>query len=55
MNHQKNIILLTNKKNMGQSFSLVKGIKNSKHDIIVTLDGDGQNNLKILIRWLKNI
>tara|TARA_E500000178_G_C16958501_1_gene724860 strand:+ start:713 stop:1426 length:714 start_codon:yes stop_codon:yes gene_type:complete len=46
MNNQKNIILLTNKKNMGQSFSLVKGIKNSKNDIIVTLDGDGQNHPK---------
>ena len=35
---------ISNKKNLGQSFSIIKGIKNSKYNTIVTLDGDGQNN-----------
>ena len=40
----KNIKILTNTKNKGQSFSIHEGIKNSSHNIIVTLDGDGQND-----------
>ena len=36
--------ILNNKANRGQSYSILKGIKNSKYNIIVTLDGDGQNN-----------
>jgi len=39
-----NIILLNNIENKGQSFSIHKGIKESKNEIIITLDGDGQNN-----------
>ena len=39
-----NIKIITNKENKGQSFSIHEGIKNSSHNIIVTLDGDGQNN-----------
>ena len=35
---------IKNKKNIGQSFSILAGIKNSIYDTIVTLDGDGQNN-----------
>lgn len=38
--------LIKNKKNMGQSFSIHLGIKNSLFDHIVTIDGDGQNNPK---------
>ncbi len=38
------INLIKNNINSGQSFSILKGIKNSLYDIIVTLDGDGQNN-----------
>ncbi len=46
----KNIKILKNEKNLGQSFSIYKGIKNSKYETIVTLDGDGQNNpLDILL------
>ena len=41
-----NIVLLINKINKGQSFSLHRGILKSQSDIIVTLDGDGQNNPK---------
>lgn len=36
--------ILNNKTNIGQSFSILFGIKNSKYNTIVTLDGDGQNN-----------
>ena len=39
-----NIVLLINKINKGQSFSLHRGILKSQSDVIVTLDGDGQNN-----------
>tara|TARA_Y100001970_G_C14214245_1_gene848708 strand:- start:271 stop:969 length:699 start_codon:yes stop_codon:yes gene_type:complete len=42
--NKRNIKLLNNKKNMGQSFSIYEGIKNSKYDIIVTIDGDLQND-----------
>ena len=40
----KKIKIITNAKNKGQSFSIHEGIKNSSHNIIVTLDGDGQND-----------
>lgn len=38
------ILLLNNSINSGQSFSIHRGIKESTNNIIVTLDGDGQNN-----------
>lgn len=41
-----NFKTINNNKNYGQSFSISRGIKDSKHGIIVTLDGDGQNNPK---------
>ena len=49
----KNIKIITNKENKGQSFSIHEGIKNSSHNIIVTLDGDGQNNPKDIKNLLK--
>ena len=39
----KSIIYLKNEKNLGQSKSILKGIKSSNYKTIVTLDGDGQN------------
>lgn len=39
-----NIELINFEKNYGQSYSIYQGIKNSKNDIIVTLDGDLQND-----------
>ncbi len=39
-----NIKILNNKKNRGQSFSTRYGIEESSHEIIITLDGDGQND-----------
>lgn len=44
MKMDKKIKLINNKNKIGQSFSIIKGIKSSKYSIIVTLDGDGQNN-----------
>ena len=38
------ITIIENKSNLGQSFSIWTGVKNSNHKTVVTLDGDGQNN-----------
>ncbi len=50
--------IIKNSKNKGQSYSLLKGIKNSSNQIIVTLDGDGQNDPsdipKLLDQYLSN-
>ena len=40
----KKIKILENKKNLGQSFSIHSGIKHSSFNIIITIDGDGQND-----------
>jgi len=39
-----NIRILNNEKNKGQSYSIFQGVKEASFDIIVTIDGDGQNN-----------
>ena len=49
----KNIKILKNSSNKGQSFSIYKGIKNSSNKIIVTLDGDGQNDPKDIPKLLE--
>ena len=51
-NNFDRVKLFNNLKNKGQSFSIVKGIKNSINDIIVTLDGDGQNDPKDIPKLL---
>ena len=38
--------ILNNNKNLGQSYSLYIGIKKSKYQNILTIDGDGQNDPK---------
>ena len=38
------IKLIQHEKNFGQSRSILSGIKNSSYNIVVTIDGDGQNN-----------
>tara|TARA_A100000164_G_C21691393_1_gene669121 strand:+ start:56 stop:733 length:678 start_codon:yes stop_codon:yes gene_type:complete len=50
---EKKIKLISNKKNIGQSKSLLIGIKNSSYDTIVTMDGDGQNNPKDILGMVK--
>lgn len=47
------IFLFKNNKNFGQSYSITKGIKNSKYDTIITLDADGQNNPKDIKKMIK--
>ena len=39
--------------NLGQSQSLLSGISSSKYETIVTLDGDGQNDPKDIIKLIK--
>ena len=38
------IKLVEHEKNLGQSHSILSGIKSSSYNTIVTIDGDGQNN-----------
>ena len=45
--------IINNNINIGQSYSLIKGISLSKYDTIVTLDGDGQNNPADIPKLLK--
>ncbi len=51
---EKNIIVINHKKNYGQSMALITGIRNSNFDHIVTLDGDGQNDPKDIIKLINN-
>jgi len=46
------VVLVNNKTNKGQSYSIWNGIKKSNYNTIVTLDGDGQNNPKDIPRLL---
>ncbi len=48
-----NFKIFNNKFNYGQSYSILFGIKHSKYNIIVTLDGDGQNNPKDIPKLLE--
>ena len=47
------ILLLKHTKQYGQSAGLLTGIKAAKNDLIVTLDGDGQNDPKDITSMLK--
>ena len=51
--NKKNILVITHKKNYGQSVGLYSGILHARHDFIVTLDGDGQNDPKDIIKLIK--
>ena len=51
--NNKLLSIINNSENLGQSSSINIGIKNSKYNNIITMDGDGQNNpkdLKIIIQ-----
>ena len=50
---KKNFKIVVNKKNYGQSYSISKGIKSSKYETVVTIDGDGQNNPADIPEMLK--
>ena len=45
--------LINNSKNHGQSYSIHKGIKISKNNLIITIDGDRQNNPKDIPKLLE--
>ena len=47
------VSILKNKKNMGQSYSIRKGIENSINNTVVTIDGDGQNNPKDITKLIE--
>ena len=49
-----NLILINNKNNSGQSFSIYNGIKYAASTTVVTLDGDGQNNPKDIKNLFQN-
>ena len=50
---EKNLIKYTNHiTRLGQSRAIYSGVKESKNDIIVTLDGDGQNDPKDILELL---
>tara|TARA_Y100000590_G_C15746223_1_gene1022188 strand:- start:8900 stop:9580 length:681 start_codon:yes stop_codon:yes gene_type:complete len=48
------IKILKNTKNKGQSYSIYKGISSSLNKIIITLDGDGQNDPKDIPKLLEH-
>ena len=52
-NKYNNLKIINHNKNLGQSFSILTGIKNSKYDNIVTIDGDGQNNPSDIFKLYK--
>lgn len=49
-----NLKLLSNSSNIGQSFSILRGIKSSKFMNIITIDGDGQNHPKDIPMMIDN-
>ncbi len=51
--NRANIKVINNKKNLGQSRSIHLGISNSSTDTIVTIDGDGQNIPKDILKLTK--
>ena len=48
-----NVFSFENKTNLGQSYSIHKGVINSTHDTIITIDGDGQNDPNDINKLLK--
>jgi len=49
----KKIKLINNSINYGQSRCIFDGIKIASYDAVVTIDGDGQNNPKDILRLIK--
>ena len=46
----KNVIIINNEKNLGQSMSVIRGVKKANAKIIITLDGDCQNDPNDIIK-----
>lgn len=53
MQKNRRLNLIKNKANLGQSLSIHRGIQNAKYSTIVTIDGDGQNNPKDILKLFK--
>ena len=51
--NEKNIFVINHEINYGQSIALKTGVSNSNYNYIVTLDGDGQNDPKDILKILK--
>ena len=49
----KNINIISHKKNYGQSIGLRTGIIEANSEYIVTLDGDGQNDPRDILKLIK--
>jgi len=49
----KKIKIINNERNFGQSKSIHNGVKQSLHNNIITIDGDGQNNPKDILNLAK--
>lgn len=47
--------IICHKKNMGQSMALLTGIKAARGEIIITMDGDGQNDPKDIPKLLNQM
>ena len=52
--NNKNIIVISHKKNYGQSIGLRTGIIEANSEYIVTLDGDGQNDPRDILKLIKS-
>ena len=52
--NKKNTVILTHKMNYGQSIALKTGISYARNDYVVTLDGDGQNDPKDILKLIKH-
>ncbi len=52
-NNNSKIFIISNKNNMGQSYSIRKGIENAKYENIITIDGDGQNDPSDIIKLVE--
>ena len=52
LQNQNLINYINNEINKGQSFSIKEGIRNSKYETIITIDGDGQNDPKDIYKLL---
>tara|TARA_B100000575_G_C23030544_1_gene593325 strand:- start:225 stop:917 length:693 start_codon:yes stop_codon:yes gene_type:complete len=53
LKNEPNVVIIKNSNNLGQSKSLENGIKISKSDTIVTIDGDCQNDPKDIMKLLE--
>ena len=52
--NNKNITIVSHKKNYGQSIGLRTGIIEANSEYIVTLDGDGQNDPRDILKLIKS-